>query len=89
MWSQLGNTFISNSNVLFSYIHRDTKECWQEVLEVNVFQNNNGLCYKEEALYTYKQFIDKSLVIECPDVTEYVDAATAQFHWFKVPQYLN
>lgn len=88
MWFQPGNTFISNSNVLFSYIHRGTNGCWQEVLEVNVFQNDNGLCYKDEALYTYPQFSKKSLRIDCPDVTDYVDPATAQFHWFKVPQYL-
>ncbi|XP_040192347.1 interleukin-1 receptor type 1 isoform X2 [Rana temporaria] len=44
-------------------VYRDTKECRQEVLEVNVFQNDNGLCYKEEALYTYRHFRDKSL--EC------------------------
>lgn len=70
-------------------VYSGANGCWQEVLQVNVFQNDNGLCYKDEALYTYLLFREKSLRIECPDVTDYVDPATAQFHWFKECEPLN
>ncbi|CAI9545927.1 unnamed protein product, partial [Staurois parvus] len=28
-------------------VYRDSNGCWQEVLEVDVFQNDDGLCYKD------------------------------------------
>ncbi|KAM5179845.1 interleukin-1 receptor type 1-like [Mantella aurantiaca] len=67
----------------YSCVRRDAKGYSQEVLEVNVFQNDNGLCYKSEALYNFKSFMDTTLRIQCPCVTDIVDVETAQFLWFK------
>ncbi|XP_072269813.1 interleukin-1 receptor type 1-like isoform X3 [Pyxicephalus adspersus] len=67
----------------YSCVLRNDENCFQVALEVDVFQNDNGLCYKNEALYRCFQYLGKPQTLQCPCLPDIVDTTTAQFYWFK------
>ncbi|XP_075056311.1 interleukin-1 receptor type 1 isoform X2 [Mixophyes fleayi] len=73
----------------YSCVLRNSTYCTQRLKKVEVFKNDDGLCYNHTVMYRFKPPMQSALTIECPDMSDYVNEEKTQIKWFKECQPLD
>ncbi|XP_068121391.1 interleukin-1 receptor-like 2 [Hyperolius riggenbachi] len=77
-----------DDNGFFTCIFQNAAGCQQYIIELNVFQNDDGLCYNSKMWYPFKYFQTASITISCPDIQAYNIAGKSP-KWYKDCKPLN
>ncbi|XP_068124349.1 interleukin-1 receptor-like 2 [Hyperolius riggenbachi] len=77
-----------DDNGFFTCVFQNAEGCQQHIIELNVFQNDDGLCYNFKMLYPFEYFQSESITIQCPDIQAYNIAAKSA-KWYKDCKPLN
>ncbi|XP_063809501.1 interleukin-1 receptor type 1-like isoform X2 [Pseudophryne corroboree] len=73
----------------YACVLRNSTYCIQRLKRVEVFKNDEGLCYNHTLMFRYFPFMESTLTIQCPEITDYIDNKSPQMKWFKECQPLN
>ncbi|XP_075708798.1 interleukin-1 receptor type 1-like isoform X2 [Rhinoderma darwinii] len=73
----------------YQCILKNSTFCIKKIRRVEVFNQDDGLCYNHSVRFLNEIPIMPSLRIECPDIDIYVNTRNIQVKWFKECQPLN
>ncbi|KAM4699672.1 interleukin-1 receptor-like 2 [Discoglossus pictus] len=68
---------------------RNSTNCIQKQQKLEVFENDEGLCYNKLTMYHHEAFIEHTILIKCQQLDPYFDVEKVQIKWFKECQPLH
>ncbi|MEE6507767.1 hypothetical protein FKM82_030546 [Ascaphus truei] len=73
----------------YACVLRNSTYCIRQLKKLEVFKNDEGLCYNKGIMFLSEEFTSLSKTINCPYLDDYVDVKNAQIKWFKECQPLD
>ncbi|XP_030057304.1 interleukin-1 receptor type 1 isoform X2 [Microcaecilia unicolor] len=68
---------------------RNSTKCFKKLVEVKVFQNDDGLCYNWSSSFRQRGHVKSDEKVVCPVLSNYVDENRVQMRWYKECKLLN
>ncbi|XP_069613691.1 interleukin-1 receptor type 1 isoform X3 [Ranitomeya imitator] len=76
-------------NGFYQCIFRNSTFCMKKIRRIEVFNNDDGLCYKYSVMFPQDIILAPSHTIECPNLDIYVNYENVKVKWFKECQPLH
>ncbi|XP_077152738.1 interleukin-1 receptor type 1-like isoform X2 [Ranitomeya variabilis] len=76
-------------NGFYQCIFRNSTYCMKKIRRIEVFNNDDGLCYKYSVMFPQDIILAPSHTIECPNLDIYVNYENVKVKWFKECQPLH
>ncbi|XP_075446531.1 interleukin-1 receptor type 1-like isoform X2 [Ascaphus truei] len=73
----------------YACVLRNSTYCIRQLKKLEVFKNDEGLCYNKDIMFSPEEFTSLSKTINCPYLDDYVDVKNAKIKWFKECQPLD